>query len=113
MEGVGPKDIRRRMAEVTPQIAAGTERADRIALIALFVGAVAIAFAPIFVRLSEVGPSATAFYRFAFACLPMLQYAMPIRRQAIAWRGLRFTAFCSSAIAPGVSLRAIRVLALA
>jgi len=42
-----------------------------VALAALFTGAVAIAFAPIFVRLSEVGPTATAFYRLALA-LPML-----------------------------------------
>lgn len=46
-------------------------RTDRIALIALFVGAACIAFAPIFVRASEVGPTSTAFYRFAFA-IPIL-----------------------------------------
>lgn len=40
-------------------------------LLALFVGAVAIAFAPIFVRLSEIGPIATAFYRI-FLALPAL-----------------------------------------
>lgn len=40
---------------------------QRIALIALLAGAVAIAFAPIFVRLSELEPSATAFWRVAFA----------------------------------------------
>ena len=38
---------------------------------ALIAGAIAIAFAPIFVRLSELGPSATAFYRLAFA-VPLL-----------------------------------------
>jgi drug/metabolite transporter (DMT)-like permease len=36
-------------------------------LTALFAGAAAIAFAPIFVRLSEVGPIATGFYRLALA----------------------------------------------
>jgi drug/metabolite transporter (DMT)-like permease len=36
-------------------------------LVALLMGAVSIAFAPILVRLSEVGPSATAFYRLALA----------------------------------------------
>jgi len=46
-------------------------RAGEIALVALICGAVGIAFAPIFVRLSEVGPSATAFYRLLFA-LPAL-----------------------------------------
>lgn len=41
------------------------------AFIALLLGAVGIAFAPIFVRLSELGPSATAFYRLGLA-VPLL-----------------------------------------
>ncbi len=44
---------------------------EGLALVALLTGAISIAFAPIFVRLSELGPSATAFYRLAFA-LPFL-----------------------------------------
>ena len=44
---------------------------SRLALAALLIGAVGISFAPIFVRLSEVGPSATAFYR-VFLALPVL-----------------------------------------
>ena len=44
---------------------------SRVAFAALLTGAVGIAFAPIFVRLSEVGPSATAFYR-VFLALPVL-----------------------------------------
>ncbi len=47
------------------------ERAARTGLVALLVGAVGIAFAPIFVRLSELGPSATAFHRLFFAVLPL------------------------------------------
>lgn len=47
------------------------ERAVRLALIILFLGVVGISFAPIFVRLSPVGPVATAFYRLLFA-LPLL-----------------------------------------
>lgn len=47
-------------------------RAIRLALIALIVGAVAIGASPIFVRLSELGPSATAFWRLALA-LPVLR----------------------------------------
>lgn len=43
----------------------------RLALPALLLGAVGIAFAPIFVRLSENGPIATAFFRTLFA-LPLL-----------------------------------------
>lgn len=42
-------------------------RTERIAILALFVGAVTIAFAPILVRLSELGPSATGFHRFLLA----------------------------------------------
>ena len=42
-------------------------RTERIAILALFIGAVTIAFAPILVRLSEVGPSATGFHRFLLA----------------------------------------------
>ncbi len=42
-------------------------RTDHLALAALFLGAVAIGASPIFVRLSELGPFATAFYRPALA----------------------------------------------
>lgn len=48
-----------------------TRSVRKRALFALFIGAAAIAFSPIFVRLSELGPSATAFYRVFFA-LPAL-----------------------------------------
>src|SRR3972149_5965846 len=48
------------------------DRAARAALVALLSGALGIAFAPIFVRLSELGPAATAFYRLAFAVPPLL-----------------------------------------
>lgn len=44
---------------------------QRLAFAALLGGATGIGFAPILVRLSEVGPSATAFYRILFA-LPFL-----------------------------------------
>lgn len=42
---------------------------NRVAFMALLTGAVGIAFAPVFVRLSQTGPSATAFYRL-FLALP-------------------------------------------
>jgi drug/metabolite transporter (DMT)-like permease len=78
----------------------------RLGLAALFGGATGIGFAPIFVRLSETGPTATAFYRLLFA-LPCLWLWMGIeqaRRPALvrpstgvdfAWlgaAGLLFTA---------------------
>jgi len=40
---------------------------QRVALVLLLIGAAAIAFAPIFVRVSEVGPTATAFHRMVLA----------------------------------------------
>lgn len=46
-------------------------RAVRLSLLALTFGIVGIAFSPIFVRLSLIGPIATGFYRFALA-LPLL-----------------------------------------
>jgi drug/metabolite transporter (DMT)-like permease len=46
-------------------------RAEQVGLAALLLGAVGIAFAPIFVRVSELAPTATAFHRFALA-LPVL-----------------------------------------
>lgn len=42
-------------------------RGERLAILALLSGAVMIGFAPILVRLSEVGPSETGFYRFLLA----------------------------------------------
>jgi drug/metabolite transporter (DMT)-like permease len=50
---------------------APTERAARLALPALLLGAVGIAFAPIFVRLSETGSLATGFWRMALS-VPVL-----------------------------------------
>lgn len=47
-------------------------RSQRWALVALVLGAIAIGCSPIFVRLSEVGPMATAFWRVGLAMLPLL-----------------------------------------
>ena len=56
----------------TPASSQGaTTAGSRLALVALVAGAVGIACTPIFVRLSEVGPTATAFWRLALA-LPFL-----------------------------------------
>ncbi|MFN4309220.1 MAG: DMT family transporter [Ferrovibrio sp.] len=46
-------------------------RSQRLALAGLVIGALAIAFSPIFVRLSEVGPTATGFYRTILAVPPL------------------------------------------
>ncbi len=56
---------------------------SRLALGALISGAVGIACAPIFVRLSEVGPTATAFWRLALALpLLLLWTEVGVRREA-------------------------------
>ena len=55
-------------------------RPDRRALIALFLGAVLIGASPIFVRLSELGPMATAFYR-PFLAIPALALWMALDRR--------------------------------
>ncbi len=64
---------------------AGDAGQDRgaLALALLLVGAAAIAFAPIFVRVSELGPVSTALWRTALA-VPMLglMMAWPVRRGA-------------------------------
>ncbi len=54
------------MAEYAPSIA-GTARASRWAVTALLLGALAIGFSGIWVRLSELGPTATSFHRMALA----------------------------------------------
>lgn len=67
---------------------ASSEHIQARALAALFVGAIGIAFAPIFVRWSEVGPAATAFWRLLLA-LPLLAAwaALQERREAPAPTG--------------------------
>jgi drug/metabolite transporter (DMT)-like permease len=54
-----------------PQALRTDPRARTVALIALFAGAVAIGTAPLFVKVSETGPVATAFWR-VFLALPLL-----------------------------------------
>ncbi len=66
---------------------------QRVALVALLMGAAGIAFAPIFVRLSELGPSATAFWRVGFAAPVLLLWLAveqrrlgPALRRPAGWR---------------------------
>jgi drug/metabolite transporter (DMT)-like permease len=57
---------------------------QRWALAALLLGGIVIGCSPIFVRLSELGPMTTAFWRVALGMLPLLawQAASPARGQA-------------------------------
>lgn len=61
------RGYKRSMPDASAFTADHLYRTQRIALIALLIGALGIAFAPIFVRLSEVGPVATGFWRTALA----------------------------------------------
>jgi drug/metabolite transporter (DMT)-like permease len=71
--------------------AARRARHARLALIALFVGAVTIGFSGIFVRWSETGPMATGFHRMGIAglFLALLPFLLPAARPQIAARTSR------------------------
>jgi hypothetical protein len=53
-----------------------TPPSNRVALVALILGGAAIGGSPIFVRLSEVGPIATAFWRVALALIPIYLFSL-------------------------------------
>ncbi len=74
---------------------------SRLALIALIVGGIAIGGSPIFVRLSEVGPMATAFWRVALALMPFLLISRVTRQGDERPAGLRDHLFL---LLPGVFL---------
>jgi len=65
------------------------DRLTRIALPLMVAGAVAISFAPIFVRLSAVGPIATAFYRLLLALPPLYLWMRAESRRDAAEPGPR------------------------
>ena len=67
---------------------AASLRTARVAFIALLVGALCIAFAPIFVRLSELAPTATAFHRMLLA-LPLFGLWALVEKPGDAAAGLR------------------------
>jgi len=52
-----------------------------LAIAALLLGAAAIAFAPIFVRLSDTSPTASAFWRVALATLPLWLWVLAAERK--------------------------------
>ena len=59
--------ISRAMVSRSATLPVAKTRTQQIALIALFAGAACIGFSPIFVRLSELGPIVTGFYRVGLA----------------------------------------------
>jgi len=74
------------------------------ALSALVLGGVAIGFSPIFVRLSEIGPITTGFWRLALALLPLLLwFGASHERSAQGVRPRRLSDHFAAAL-PGVFL---------
>ena len=69
-----------------------------LAFAALLLGAAAIAFAPIFVRLSDTGPTASAFWRVALALVPLWIWAgmspRAERKRALPWKPLVIAGVC-------------------
>lgn len=69
-----------------------------LAFAALMLGAAAIAFAPIFVRLADTGPSASAFWRVALALLPLWAWAAMSPRagpaRTLPWKPLVIAGLC-------------------
>ncbi|ASY70052.1 DMT family transporter [Sinorhizobium fredii] len=70
---------------------------------ALLAGGVAIAGSPIFVRLSEVGPMATAFWRVALALIPLVAWSWLGKDASADRRPERFSDY-ALLILPGVFL---------
>jgi drug/metabolite transporter (DMT)-like permease len=89
-------------------IAPASPRDNRLPLVALILGGAAIGGSPIFVRLSELGPLATAFWRVALALIPLLifSFAKPQRAES------RVASACDYAMLmlPGVFLACDLVL---
>jgi drug/metabolite transporter (DMT)-like permease len=85
---------------MNPAVAAAGDTARKpLAIAALLLGAAAIAFAPIFVRLSDTAPGASAFWRVALAAAPLwiwmrlsprAQSAAPMRWKPLVIAGLCF-----------------------
>jgi drug/metabolite transporter (DMT)-like permease len=78
--------------------AAGDASRKTLAFAALLLGAAAIAFAPIFVRLSDTAPSASAFWRVALAAGPLLLWMRLTPRRAgaahLPWKPLLIAGLC-------------------
>ena len=67
-----------------PESVTQTISSARLALPALVVGAICIALSPILVRMSEVGPVVTAFYRVTLALPVMLVWMLLEKRRVVA-----------------------------
>lgn len=79
---------------------------QRRALPALLLGGAAIGCSPIFVRISELGPVATAFWRLALALLPLLFLHRRERADSQSHRRPNALRECIDVAAPGLFLAA-------
>ncbi|MFU0503595.1 DMT family transporter [Pseudaminobacter sp. NGMCC 1.201702] len=77
---------------------------QRLALAALVLGAVMIGCSPIFVRVSEVGPLTTAFWRTGLAMLPLLAWLGASPAAAREDARPRRLADCFALVLPGLML---------
>lgn len=81
-----------------PAAAAAADASQKsLAIAALLLGAAAIAFAPIFVRLSDTSPAASAFWRVALSIVPLWLWVFAserrrkrssVPRQPLPWQAL-------------------------
>jgi len=81
--------------------AASDSSRKTLAFAALLLGAAAIAFAPIFVRLADTGPSASAFWRVRWRqrrCAVDAPVAAPQGAQRLPWKALTIAGLCFAAI---------------
>ncbi|OAP44111.1 DMT family transporter [Sinorhizobium saheli] len=76
---------------------------NSLAMAALLLGGVAIGGSPIFVRLSEVGPMATAFWRVALALIPLVAWSQ-LRNGAVVDRRPEGLSDYALLVLPGVFL---------
>jgi drug/metabolite transporter (DMT)-like permease len=76
---------------------AGSSRKP-LAFSALLLGAAAIAFAPIFVRLADTAPSASAFWRVALAVMPLWFWVWmsprSVQIRCLPWKPLAIAGLC-------------------
>ncbi|WP_033047352.1 DMT family transporter [Sinorhizobium meliloti] len=85
------------------QAASSAAPRNRLAMAALIIGGAAIGGSPIFVRLSEVGPMATAFWRVALALIPLLAWSR-LRGGAVADKPPQRLSDYAQLVLPGVFL---------
>ncbi|WP_412550002.1 EamA family transporter, partial [Sinorhizobium meliloti] len=85
------------------QAASSAAPRNRLAMAALIIGGAAIGGSPIFVRLSEVGPMATAFWRVALALIPLVAWSR-LRGGAAAEKPPQCLSDYAQLILPGVFL---------